>query len=131
MKTNYLYKGHTSDKINMQKRFKLDLFKKKIPWYAVYSNLLTHQCTKYSKINVRTIAQRLKLIFPCKLKFRLKFGLRILAYQKKMLSYYWSPNFLCLMKNTRQSGDIIFNLDDCKRSMIYLKCWGLLHSVNI
>ena len=29
---------------------------------------------------------------------------------EKMLSCYWSLNFLCLIKNTGKSGDIILNL---------------------
>ena len=31
-------------------------------------------------------------------------------------------NFLCLVKNTQNSGDKILNIDDCNCFTIYLKC---------
>ena len=38
----------------------------------------------------------------------------------KNVSCYWLLDFLCLMKKTRNSGDILLNLDDYNRSTIIL-----------
>ena len=60
------------------------IFRRKKPWCTVLGSLLTHQCTKYSKISVRNIAKRPKLIFlDVNGNFVLKFDLHIFAYQKK------------------------------------------------
>ena len=85
--------------------------------------LLTHQCTKYSKINVGTIAKRLMFTFPVvNGNFVIKFGLHKFTHKIKMFSCYWLLIFLFLMKNTLNSGDIILNLDNCNPSTMHLKC---------
>ena len=89
-------------------------------WCTVYRGLLTHQCTKYSKISVLTIAKRLKLIFPDVNGTFISISIYNICIQEKM-SCYRSLYFLCLMKNTLKSENIILNLDDCNRSTIYLK----------